>query len=337
VRSKWPVSVLLGTNFIEAHMILPGLWQFPTLAGSNYTIIRALIAETESGSVTNSAGDSHQSFTNSAFSNLRGTRLNANAPSDFVGYGITNIPAGLYRIHVVADAGSNSARFQLAVGPVGGALTNLGPVHDAYSPSNKIMLLPTNSLSSILLWTNMLTEFNCGTWQAGSNGNYQFRFQIVDKNAASSGYALALDYLKFTPVTTPLSSPIEEWRVAKFGSDTNNPVISGDGADPDEDGIANLFEYACAREPLTADPTPLFTVGEEAGYLTLTYQRAKAATDVVVIAEASGGLTGTWNTNLQAPVAIDDGNGLTETVQVQDSVPIGSASSRFMRLRVNRL
>jgi hypothetical protein len=114
---------------------------------------------------------------------------------------VTNLAAGTYRIHVASDAGNNRGRVQLACGPVGGSLVDVGAVQDTYSPTNVIYYLHTNSISSTALSTNLLREFNCGVWTAPSNGNYTFRFTVVDKNAASSGYALAFDYLKFTPAT----------------------------------------------------------------------------------------------------------------------------------------
>ena len=93
VRSKWPIDVKLGTNYVDAPMILPGLYEFSTITGSNYTIIPAVVAETES-SPTLSAGDTHQATTNLAFSGSRGTHFNANAAADFVTYVVTNVSAG---------------------------------------------------------------------------------------------------------------------------------------------------------------------------------------------------------------------------------------------------
>jgi alpha-L-fucosidase 2 len=206
VRAKWPIDVMRGTNYVDAAMVMPGLWQFSTLAGSNYAVVPALVAETESLSASTSTGDAHQVTTNLALSSLRGTRLDANAAADFVTYTVTNLSAGDYQLHVVADAGTNRARFQLSVGPSGGTLTNLGSVHDTYCRTNVVYLLATNSPPTNYLATNMLQEFACGTWHAASNGNYDFRFTVVDKHTNSSGYRLAFDYIKFTPVSTPASS-----------------------------------------------------------------------------------------------------------------------------------
>jgi len=214
VRSKWPIDVLLGTNYVDAPMVLPGLWEFPTAAGSNYTIVPATIVETELLPAATSSGDMHQVVTNLAFSSLRGTRLNAKAATDFVTYTITNLSAGDYRVHVAADASTNRARFQLSAGPSGGALTNLGPVHDAYSPTNVVCLLATNSPPTNYLATSMLREFACGTWHAASGGNSDFRFTVVDKNSSSRGYTLAFDYIKLTPAST---------------QDTGRPMLSATG------------------------------------------------------------------------------------------------------------
>jgi hypothetical protein len=247
LRSKWPIDVQLGTNYVDAPMILSGLYQFSTVAGSNYTVAPANVAETENLSATISAGDAHQVITNSAYSNLRGTRLNANAPGDFVAYTVTNLSAGNYHLRVVADGGTNRARFQLACGASGGSVTNVGPVQDTYSATNMTYLLPSNSLTTTMLWTNMLKEFDCGTWQAPSNGNYQFQFTVVDKNAASTGYTLAFDHLKFTPAAdqAPSNQPPTAIALSNSTVSENQPAGTTVGTlgttDPDS---GNTFVYS---------------------------------------------------------------------------------------------
>jgi hypothetical protein len=210
LRTKVPVDIKLGTNYVDAPMVVPGLYQFPTFAGSNYTITAANVLETENLSATTS-GDAHATVTNAAFSSWRATQLSANAANAYVTYTVPNLSAGTYHIHVGADAGANRGRFQLACGPESSPLTNVGAVQDTYSATNVVYLLPimlSTPTNRILLWTNMLKEFECGTWQAPANGNYQFRFTAVDKNASSSGYVLSLDYVKLTPAASePLIPP----------------------------------------------------------------------------------------------------------------------------------
>ncbi|HKI69914.1 MAG TPA: hypothetical protein VKA67_10020, partial [Verrucomicrobiae bacterium] len=111
---------------------------------------------------------------------------------------------GTYHLRIGADEGADRGRFQLSCGPVGGVLSNVGPVQDIYFPTNVVYLLP-NHLNSptnrIVLWTNFLQELDCGIWQAPTNGNYQFKFSVTGRNAASSGYNLVFDYIKLTPTT----------------------------------------------------------------------------------------------------------------------------------------
>jgi alpha-L-fucosidase 2 len=207
VRSRWPIDVKLGSNYVAAPMIYPGVYQFATLAGSNYTIVPATIYEAENLAASTSAGDAHAALTNGAFSNLRGTRLSANAANDFVTYALTNVPAGNWRVRVVANCATNHARIQLSLGPTG-SLSNLGAVFDTYSATNVAGLYPSNGLSSQLLWTNMLKEFDCGEWTAPTNGNYEFKFTVGDKNANSSGYWLSFDHIKLTPAQTTIVAPV---------------------------------------------------------------------------------------------------------------------------------
>ena len=351
LRSKWPIDVMLGSNYVDAPMVLPGLYQFSTTAGSNYTIVPSTVFETESLTATTS-GDPHLIRTNAAYSGWRGTQLSANAPGDFVTYTLSNVVAGTYEVFTVADASTNTAQFQLSCGP-----TNIGAVQETYCTTNVAYLLPSHllwtkvttstttnfylgptSTNVIQLWTNMLKEFDCGTWTAPSNGNYNVTFTIAGKNAGSSGYTLALDYLRLKPVNnaTVVLAPLEQWRLTEFGNDSTNPAIAGDTADPDGDGLQNIAEYALGRDPKTFDTMPLYSITNEAGYFSLVYQRAIAATDVTFIVEVKDDLTGTWTTSVQMPEISDDGNGVTETVRVRDTVLMDGTPHRFMRLRITK-
>ena len=255
VRSRRPIDVQLGSNYIAAPMILPGLYEFTTVAGSNYSILPATTFETENLSATASAGDAHQPLTHSAFSSYRGTRLDANANGDFVSYTITNLAAGTYRLRVVADCDVSRARFQLACGPTG-SVTNVGPVHDTYSATNVVYLLPTNALTTTLLWTNMLKEFDCGPWTVPTNGNYEFRFTVVDKNAASSGFTLAFDYIKFTPVPNAVVS-----RPKLSASASNGKIVLSWPTDGPAFGLEQTDELSSSNW-VSSSPEPVIS-GEQ--------------------------------------------------------------------------
>jgi len=198
IRSRWPIDIKRGATFIEAPMVYPGVYEFPTDAGATYTVSPATLFETETLAASPSVGDAHSEFINSGFSHFRGTRLTANASGDFISYNVTNVPAGKWRVRVVANCDTNSGRFQLRAGPAG-SLTDIGPVFDTYCATNIAGLYPSNGLTAQIMWTNMLREFDCGIWIAPTNGTYEFRFGVTDKNAASSGYALSFDYIELVP------------------------------------------------------------------------------------------------------------------------------------------
>jgi alpha-L-fucosidase 2 len=204
LRSKWPIVVEQGGNPVAAPMVLPGLYQFSTLAGSNYTILPATIAEAENLTATTSGG-SLQVVTNAAFSNWRASQFNATAAGNSVTYTVTNVAAGTYHLYIVANANTNCGQFQLSCGPVGGSLTNVGTIQDTYSSTNVAYLLPirvTTATNVIGLWTNMQTEYDCSNWTAATTGNYNFTLTVAGKNAASSGYGVTVDYIKFAPAAT---------------------------------------------------------------------------------------------------------------------------------------
>jgi len=127
----------------------------------------------------------------------------------------------------------------------------------------------------------------------------------------------------------------------------------GDLADPDEDGLPNLIEYATARLPDRADSAPVTALSMDAGRLVLTFDRDERATDLVYAVEASSDLSG-WTVIAQSaggsPVTGFGGHspaisetsastvasvGVLRRVSVTDTQTTGSR--RFLRLRVSRL
>ncbi len=127
---------------------------------------------------------------------------------------------------------------------------------------------------------------------------------------------------------------LEAWRLLNFGS-TNNTGNGADLASPHHDGIPNLLKFATGMAPGSAGSQPV-SVGNDAGGITFSYSRAKAAvTDGIEFAiEWSDGLSdGTWSTSgvvTQAPVD----QGVTERVTA--SIPAGSGGRGFVHLRVTR-
>ena len=146
-------------------------------------------------------------------------------------------------------------------------------------------------------------------------------------------------------VTVTPDTPTTNWKQSQFGGNASNSAVAGDPRDPDQDGIPNLIEYALGTNPnaFTASACSLGTLAiNGTTYLTLTYTRLKAATDIILTPEASGDLAA-WQSGPDAvipvipviPVSTVD-NGLTETVVVRDAAPIVGNSRRFLHLKVTR-
>ena len=131
----------------------------------------------------------------------------------------------------------------------------------------------------------------------------------------------------------------QAWRELKFtASELGNPVISGDNADPDQDGIVNLLEFAFNLAPKTSSQVGM-PVGANQNiggidYFTLTFRRQIAAPELTYTPQTNGTLFGTWAGDavlVGTPVSNGDG---TETVTYRDSVAKIAATHRFMRVLV---
>jgi len=135
------------------------------------------------------------------------------------------------------------------------------------------------------------------------------------------------------------------WRATKFDSmSATNDAISGPTADPNHNGLPNLMEYALNLNPQgtnTASGWPVSSIqsnpADGLNYLTLTYTRAKTATDISCAVEVSGSLTnGGWTTNgvVQQYQLID--LGASRSITARDAVPMNSSVTRFIRLHVSQ-
>jgi uncharacterized repeat protein (TIGR01451 family) len=137
---------------------------------------------------------------------------------------------------------------------------------------------------------------------------------------------------------TPVSGPsIESWRQTHFGSAAN----SGAGADTNVvtlDGLPNLMKYAFGLDPnVKAD---IIEKPRLSGFppLSVSFRRARDASDVNLVVQATDDLTGVW-TNIwsSATNAFGGGTNPFETITVTDPAPLESVpSGRFLRINVTR-
>ena len=146
---------------------------------------------------------------------------------------------------------------------------------------------------------------------------------------------------QFATTTEP---PFAAWQYSKFAAVANDPTQAGATADRDRDGRANLLEYAANTDPNLADATPTevctYVLDPTDGkvYLTLQFRRRLPPRDITYHVETSTDFQN-WAEGLpviQEFSAIDDGNGLTETVKARATAPVAPGVSRFIRLRVTQ-
>lgn len=123
------------------------------------------------------------------------------------------------------------------------------------------------------------------------------------------------------------------------------PQSAEPDGDTDQDGIANLIEYAQGTPAaLTTSTKPVLGEVTEGGnrYLTLTFQRRMDITDVVLTVEAASSVNGPWQVidplqpeNQVESLASTPAEGW-ETLTIRDAVPIEGSTSRYMRLVVTQ-
>jgi regulation of enolase protein 1 (concanavalin A-like superfamily) len=116
-----------------------------------------------------------------------------------------------------------------------------------------------------------------------------------------------------------------------------NASLSAPDADPNHDGLANVFAYTSGISPwlrATNENGVYPIVGIEDGYLSITYTRLRRRFDFECIGEVSSDLR-TWNsgsgfTMETEVIPLDD---IREQVTVRDALSTDGADQRFMRLR----
>jgi len=140
-----------------------------------------------------------------------------------------------------------------------------------------------------------------------------------------------------------IENPFDAWKRRNFtATELLDASISGDEACPCGDGISNLMKYALNMNSRAYDRTglPIAALLDTGNgtCLTLSYTRVLSASDITYTVEVSGDMR-TWNSGAghTAPVSVmNSPGGATQSVVVQDLIPISNAQQRFIRLRVTR-
>ena len=228
----------------------------------------------------------------------------------------------------------------------GGAAGTLGArewgVYDGQSDTTSYSVTrfrPTGVLLSPGTTYSVLVDLYAGTYdvtisgggQSGTVTGLAFRTAATtlggfltfasEQNNILDNLAFAVDSIELRAIPTPQQA----WRLEKFET-TENLGDAADLADPDFDGINNLFEYALGGEPLTRDTSILPVVSASSSSLTLTFLRARA--DLTYVVQGSSDLAAPW-----ADLVINPGT-VSNTTPVIFTEAITNPTHRFLRLRV---
>ena len=150
-----------------------------------------------------------------------------------------------------------------------------------------------------------------------------FNVDISATNSLGTGHAA---------LTLGITSTFASWKTAFFDpQQLSDPGISGDAADPDNDGLNNLLEYAFHSDPTQPSTGIGPSVQVEAGQLSLVYTKNLAATDLTYAVEQSTGLAQWPPASPTEEILSDDG--MTQTIKAR--VPTAGANQLFLRLRVS--
>jgi hypothetical protein len=159
--------------------------------------------------------------------------------------------------------------------------------------------------------------------------------------ADSANYTVANLGAETVTITEP--TPYEAWKLATFGANAYNTDIGGDLADPNNNGVPNLLEYAFNSNPLQTgtEPLPQISVVQDSSgnnYLAITYTQLNTDPNLVYTVQVTSDLTqqtDQWHSGPTYTTVVSQiANGNTSQVTVRDNIPFTSQNMRFIRVEV---
>jgi hypothetical protein len=237
------------------------------------------------------------------------------------------INAGLWRASArvtnPAYLGSDSEDFTIQPAPATLQLENLTQIIDGFPKPVTVVTNPAGIVADV--------TYDSSPTPPSTLGNYPVQAQISNPNyipVAANGELRLIGH--------SLASWLDPWVI-----DNQIPAgATGDGDDPDRDGISNLLEYALSLDPSTGNhglqDSGIPRVEHTPGQVSLVYRKNLAATDILYHVESAsqpGGMAGWSTANVtEEPVGTV---GIVQTIRASMPVAPGD-SSRFMRLKVVR-
>ncbi|MCW1925038.1 putative Ig domain-containing protein [Luteolibacter arcticus] len=175
-------------------------------------------------------------------------------------------------------------------------------------------------------------DWTLDNFEIGGVGPQVVRWEFATDGSGQAGlHAAFLAQVTFTPSTT--SGGFESWPVLatlpanRRGQDDRNGPLN----------LPNILAYALGINPLTAQASDLPQAALEtlggSTYLTFTFRKNPAATDITYIPEISASLPSPWQSGAGHLTVIES---TPTSMKVRSNVSLGSAQRRFVRLRVEK-
>ncbi len=219
-------------------------------------------------------------------------------------------PGGPFTIRASHGAVSGTSSVTVNQAPATITLSNLAQIFDNTPKSVTATTLPAGIPVEI--------SYNDTSAAPSEFGSYTVQATITDPNYTGSA----------TATLTITGLPLTNWEAQQFTAAQITSGAAADLADPDEDGLTNLSEYALGTNPLSHTPS-LISHLDGTG-LWMSFDRPKGLPDVIYHAESSLDLE-TWTPVILEIVT----DGPVQTVRVRSP---GAATGRtgFIRVRFAR-
>jgi hypothetical protein len=300
--------------------------------GSGISATSAPVNITVSAPATVVVGSSSEGTTTDTITDTSGAYINACRFQAQTSQSVTMMRAkvgaitGRYKCAIYSDVGGNASQLLRATS----ALTNVAAGWQTF-PLTAPLSLTNGTYYWLALWSDdvnaRVSADPGGTLRYAA---YPFGNWPTTVNFTGSG---PLNYSLYA--TGPSSSAFLEFQ--QWKSNYGLAAATAPSNDDDHDGVPLLLEYALGLDPLTGSSTGLPNGSLQGDFLTLTYKKIKAATDITCTAEVSSNLVNWLNTtsNVEQRWQVTD-EITSETITARDKTPVPSATSRFMRLKVTQ-
>jgi len=221
------------------------------------------------------------------------------------------------------------------------------PLLSAYAAklsSGNIALLfvnkhPSADIAAQITLAGFTAGTNAGLFYAYGKPNDIGLTGLASGTFTNAAQTFTYTFPSYSMTVLVVKGQYEGWREQQFSTaaELSDPNVSGDSADPAGDGIPNLMKFALGLAAKTCSVARLPVAGTQTAggktYLTLTFAKIRALTDIAYTVQVSGDLK-TWNSGPSYTARTDDGS--TDQAVYRDLTAIQDSPRRFMRLMVTR-